>query len=442
MEKYKAAIVRYESGSNSLRNVVELSGSFEHLKPGSRVFIKPNIVFWTNKTDFPKYGVITTSRIIEDTIIYLKEMGIGDITLGEGITTFKPGDREIPEHAYRSMGYELFKKKYGIEVINVFERPFKKFKLDNGISLNINSDILDCDHVINIPVLKTHAQTKVSLGIKNLKGMLDIGSRKICHNHDVVHDLDYMVSRLPDFFPDMITIIDGIYTLEWGPVIDGRARRSNILIASADLLTADMIGAGVLGYEPGDVGHIRLRAQHTGRNMDFSDIEIHGEKLEDVRHHHRYEFPYNDEGTLPAAMAKSGIAGLSYRKYDNTLCTYCSFLTGAVLTAIAKAWKGTPFDNVEILSGKIMEPSAGRNKTILLGQCMYKKHKDNPVINEMIPVKGCPPDPGECVKALQKSGIEVNPDIIMNFEKLGGFYLNRYKDKPEFDDSFYGMVRS
>jgi hypothetical protein len=35
------------------------------------------------------------------------------------------------------------------------------------------------------------------------------------------------------------------------------------------------------------------------------------------------------------------------------------------------------WDDVEVLTGKKMQPTPGKKKTILLGQCMYNLHKDN-----------------------------------------------------------------
>ena len=61
-------------------------------------------------------------------------------------------------------------------------------------------------------------------------------------------------------------------------------------------------------------------------------------------------------------MDKMGIQGLSYYKYDLSLCTYCSGMTRTILAAIAKAWKGEPWDDVEILSGKVMTPSPEKRK--------------------------------------------------------------------------------
>ena len=119
------------------------------------------------------------------------------------------------------------------------------------------------------------------------------------------------------------------------------------------------------------------------------------------------------------------------------MCTYCSGITGAVLTAISMAWKGQPWDDVEVLTGKQMSPRPGKKKTILLGQCMCKLHKDNPDIQEAIRVDGCPPDPKAVVAAFHQAGIAVDPNIIENYEQLPGFLMARYKDKPEFDEGFF-----
>ena len=84
MKSYKVAVVKYEKPIESVRKAVELSGGLDAMPAGARVFIKPNIVFWTRAVAFPKWGVITTSRIVEDIIILLKERGIADITIGHG----------------------------------------------------------------------------------------------------------------------------------------------------------------------------------------------------------------------------------------------------------------------------------------------------------------------------------------------------------------------
>ncbi|MFZ0452022.1 MAG: DUF362 domain-containing protein [Desulfatiglandaceae bacterium] len=431
------SIVRYEKPLESIRKAVDLCSGLDHLPKNARVFIKPNIVFWTKSVRFPKWGVITTSRVVEDTVTLLKEQGIGDITIGEGMVIFDSKDTETPAHAFENLGYRLLEKRYGVKVINVHERPFEKQELGDGITLNFNADFLHSDFVVDLPVMKTHAQTVVSLGIKNIKGTIDVPSRKKCHSADPDKDLNYMISKYLRVLPPCLTILDGIYTTERGPGFDGKVRRSNLLVASPDILSADMVGARVLGMDPAQVPHLVHAAALGGRPLDLSDIEIVGEGIEDVSLRHQYTFPYTDDGTLPLPMKRMGIEGLSYRKYDLSLCTYCSLVNGPILAGIAQAWEGKPWEEVEVLTGKSMKPTPGKKKTILLGKCIYQANKDNPNIQEMIAVKGCPPSPLKIVEAFHRAGISLAPALLEQMDVLPGFFMKKYEGKPEFDESFF-----
>lgn len=439
MKKSCVSVIKYEKPIESVARAVDLCKGRDQFKKGSKVFIKPNIVFWTKEVLFPKWGVITTSRIMEDMIILLKDCGIEDITIGEGVVTRKAGDKETPAHAFRTLGYDTLKKRYGIKYVNVMDRPFVETDLGDGIVLNFNRDAMESDLVVDLPVLKAHNQTRISLGTKNLKGLIDINSRKKCHSPDPEKDLHFYVARLADKLPPVFTLIDGIYSLERGPGFDGKMHRRNLLIASSDILAADKAGAGILGFDPSEIPHLVHAAKNHGRPIDLSDVEIVGLPLDEIASKHEYDFPFqgDEEGELPTPLAKQGIKGLYYRKYDSSMCTYCSGVNGVVLAAIRSAWKGEDFDKVEVLTGKMMAPTPGMNKTILLGKCMFMAHRKNPDINEMIPVKGCPPEPMDIVTAFHKAGIPIDPAPFKHIDQLPGFFMARYTDKPEYDESFF-----
>jgi uncharacterized protein (DUF362 family) len=439
MSKYTVSVVRYEKPLDSVRRAVELCGGLERVKPGSKVFIKPNIVFWSRHVDFPKWGVITTSRVIEDVVTLLNDHGVTDITIGEGIVLGRPDDNETALHAFESLGYNRLRERFGIKIIDAFKRPYREVDLGEGMTLNFNADILDSDCVVDIPVMKTHAQTMVSLGIKNLKGMIDVKSRKRCHSADPQRDLHAWVARLADPMPPILNLVDGIYTAEMGPAFDGVMHRSNLLAASWDVLSADLVAARLLGQDPAQVRYLAIAAQRRGRSADLADVEVVGERVEDLARPHQWCFPYNEAGTLPLPMAKKGMSGLSYYKYDTSLCTYCSGINGVVISAIAMAWAGQPWDDVEVLTGKMMQPRPGARKTILLGKCMYQAHKDNPAIREMIPVKGCPPQPEQIVAALHQAGVMIEPAIFSNLERMPAMFMKRYLGKPEFDAKLFGV---
>jgi hypothetical protein len=256
-------------------------------------------------------------------------------------------------------------------------------------------------------------------------------------------DLHFWVAKLADKMPPMFTLLDGIFTNERGPGPDGRMHRSNLLVASSDVLAADLVGAKLLGHDPQNVPHLVYAARSRKRPHDLSDIEILGEDIEGLSKYHEYDFPYREtkDGILPVPMIEQGLKGVFYRKYDLSMCTYCSGVNGLMVSAIRYAWKGEAWDDVEILTGKSMAPTPGMKKTILLGKCMYQAHKDNPDIREMIAVKGCPLSPKTMGKALQQAGIDADPGLFEKMDELPGLFYSRYKDRPEFDESFFQVKK-
>lgn len=439
MGKSIVALTRYQKPEESVRCAVELCSGLDHLSSTDRVLIKPNILCWVPSVPFPKWGVITTSRVIHDMVILLKERGVGDITIGEGMCLFDRKDKQTPAQAYEGLGYNVLAQRYGVKCIDIHQRPFEKVDLGDGITLNYNADYLGSDFVVDIPVLKTHVQTVVSLGIKNLKGLVDVNSRKRCHSADLEKDLHFIVSKLADKMPRSLTIIDGVFTMERGPTLDGEARRSNVLVASTDVLSADMVAARVLGYYPTQVPHLVHAARRRNRPLDLSDIEIRGETIESLSAPHQYAFAYDESYTMPIEMKNTGVKGFAYPKYDTTICTYCATISIPLLETVRLAWKGEPWPDVEVLTGKIMKPTPGR-KTILLGKCLYEANRDHPDFEEMVAIKTCPPSIESIMKALQQAGIDVDPSILEHPERWLAIFMQRYEGKPEFDESFFKVT--
>ena len=84
MTKQSVSIVKYQEDHDTIRNALELCDGFKGLKANDKVLIKPNIVLASNRKKIPIFGVVTTTRILEEIIILLREYGCTNITIGEG----------------------------------------------------------------------------------------------------------------------------------------------------------------------------------------------------------------------------------------------------------------------------------------------------------------------------------------------------------------------
>jgi hypothetical protein len=142
---------------------------------------------------------------------------------------------------------------------------------------------------------------------------------------------------------------------------------------------------------------------------------------------------------LPAELELLGIKGLTIRHTNVSVCTYCAGIIAVIGAVAFRNWLGVPYDDIEVLYGQAMQPMPGMKKTILLGKCMCKMHKNNPLINEPIPVNGCPPIREEVIAACQKAGIPESDTFDEILRATALYYAAKYADNPEFDRSFFGV---
>jgi uncharacterized protein (DUF362 family) len=430
MDKPIVAVKRYESSPETSAELVALCSGLDALKGGVRVFIKPNLVAMDEHYPMPLYGVYTTTKLVRDMVTVLKDHGIGRITIGEGSVYGKGFG--VPTHRiYEILGYTRMAEAYGLALVDMLEGPFDDVDF-GGYSLEVSRHVLETDFLVNMPVLKTHNQSVVSLGLKNLKGCLSIKSRKHCHSQD--QGLDQHLSMLVEKIKPDLTVLDGIYGLEKGPFYTGKAVRINALAASKDPLAADAAGAFLAGLDPKEIPHLRIYGDRHGRSLDEESFEFVGDPISERRRPLKWDNTWREDNSGPKAWDRMNIRGIRFPKYDKTLCTGCSGLYSPMLFMVMSAYEGKPFDEIEILTGKALEPSGSAGKTMLVGNCMIKANRDHPRLNEAILVKGCPPSVKSVEAAMTQCGIHSKKEI---YEQFRSSLMARYDDKEDFDEGFY-----
>lgn len=425
MKKDAVSLVKVSDVYESLQECIRLCDGLAGLKTNDKILIKPNIVSWDFDLPFPPYGVITTSGVIAALVRILAEHGFSDLTIGEGAlpTLSPPGDA-----VYETIGYKKLQERYGVKLVDFNQTEFEALDYGEGLILDIAKPALEADKIINVPVLKTHNIAKVSLGIKNLKGCLSKKSKQACHGVGD-QELSGMFPRIIEKLPVALTIIDGLYTLEKGPGPTGKALRKDLLAASRDPFACDLVGAAILGYEAKEVIHLTNYAKRHGYSLELADYEVRGERVADHQEFVDYDWEWSVEDTGPIGFQKRGITGLAIRKYDSSLCTGCSVQYNPMLILLGSAYKGEPFPNVELISGKQKLAVGGFDKTILFGKCACHLNKNNPNINKAIPLWGCPPDLEKFVEVLSEEGIRCDYKEYVRFRH---YLISRYKE----DDGF------
>jgi len=426
MEKAFVSIVKVTDVYEALQESLQLCDGLAGLNISDRILIKPNIVSWDFDLPFPPYGVVTTSVVISALVRILSEHGFKDLTIGEGsLPMVKPKGEVI----YEALGYKKLQERYGVKLVDFNMEEFITTDYGDGFTLDIAKQALEADKIINVPVLKTHSQAKVSLGIKNLKGCLSKKSKQACHGLGG-DELSLTFPRIIDKLPVALTIIDGLYTLEKGPGPTGKAFRKDLLIASRDPFACDLVGAAILGYPVQEVDHLINYAQRHGCSLELADYEVKGESVADQQKFVNYDWGWTKEDTGPVGFEKRGITGLVIRKFDSSLCTGCSVQYNPMLILLGSAYKGEPFPNVELISGKQQLAAPGFNLSVLFGKCACHVNKDNPNINKAIQLWGCPPDLEKFTEALAAEGIECDYNEYVRFRN---YLFDRYKKEEGFN---------
>jgi uncharacterized protein (DUF362 family) len=428
VNKPVVSIVKFDDAYRSTKRALELCDGLKEFRTTDRIVIKPNLVFWDFDLPFPPFGVVTTSVVMFALVRLLYEEGYRHLIIGEAPL---PVPRSRGREIFKALGYEELRERYGVELVDFNEERFEPVDFGD-FQLAIARRALEADKIINVPVLKTHGQCKVSLGLKNLKGCLDRKSKMLCHNPE--GNLEQMFPQIVEKLPVALTIIDGVFTLEKGPGATGRAYRKDLLIASRDPFSCDAIGAALMGYAVEEVPHLEFFARRHGRATDLSDVEVRGENIEKHRAYVNYDWEWTEDNSGPIGFQKRGIKGLVVRKYDETLCTGCTTAYNPMLVMLMGAFKGEPFPGIEVVSGKKQLASAGFEKTILFGKCACELNKKNPNIKHAIALRGCPPDLRKFEKMMREEGIDCSYEDYVNYRH---HIFNRYKVEEGFDIALY-----
>lgn len=437
------SLVKYES-VQSIARAIELCDGFKELKPSHRVLLKPNIC--TAGGGFiPPFGTVTTTKVIEGTVRALKDFGVSDITIGEGTVLDEMGTNT--NKGYKWIQLDKLAKRYGVKLADFNAGPHRKIKTED-IPILIAEAALDTDFFINLPVLKTHTDTRVSLAGKNLKGCMSMTSKKYFHGPE--ETLHYRISRLMESIPQHLVIIDGIYAMERGPDASiGTGHRRGVIAASTDFLAADAVGTRLLGGDPIESDHLRQYAERSGRTDLLKDpqaVEIRGESVED----HTEYIPW--QHTAGMDMEASGHTGMDIRIISRTMCSGCYANLSGPMLLLAALSRNKDFNDMRIVGGKSLKDDRNSPRTFLFGNCAIKENKH---LDKATKFEGCPPKFFDSLRLLagQMSSF---PGRFAFYSRLGILFVKAsmgigmlplprfdvYKNNPDFDITHFRLEQA
>jgi uncharacterized protein (DUF362 family)/Pyruvate/2-oxoacid:ferredoxin oxidoreductase delta subunit len=114
---------------------------------------------------------------------------------------------------------------------------------------------------INLPVLKTHVVSTMTLAMKNPMGILPRPERRAMHTLGIAQCIVDMNRGIK---PDL-TIVDGSVGQDGEGPLYGDKADLQVLVAGRDSLAVDLVCCLLVGVKPRDIPHLRLALEQLGR---------------------------------------------------------------------------------------------------------------------------------------------------------------------------------
>jgi uncharacterized protein (DUF362 family) len=365
-----------------IKEAIDLIGGLESIvSPGDSVLIKPNfIAAYSYKT-----GVTTNPNVIFAIAELCREVGAKKVTVADGSAVGHDTDK-----VFDQLGLRQLARKYNCELVNLTKDEFTYVVNPMGRNikrLRLPRTFIESNVMINVPVMKTHDALTVTLGLKNLKGIIHLSDKKRFHKWGLTQTIvDLAHLALPE-----LTIVDGTIALEgMGPVV-GKPVNLGLLLASTDTLAVDRVCMEIMGFSLNEIEYIKLAGELGLGCTDLSKITVLGEELKKAIR------PFERVSIDPKTLSEMGI-----KVIECDACSGCNNMVNSYLYGLYTKGQLEKLRDCTLIYGQSPHlPDQTKGRIIRLGICTR-----NTTLKEGIYVPGCPPHPLHIDAFLENKGFE------------------------------------
>jgi uncharacterized protein (DUF362 family) len=246
------------------RAIAALGGIEQFITKGAKVVIKPNIC-----TAYLPYEYASTTNpwVVSALVKIALEAGAGDVTVMDN-----PFGGSA-EDAYVISGIQEQVEAAGGKMAVMSRLKFIETQIPKGIKIKkwpIYEDVKKADVLINVPIAKNHGLSKLTLGMKNLMGVVQ--NREYLHS-DIGQTLADLTSQV---YPTL-TIVDAIRMLTYGGPTGGdlnAVKKIDTIIASRDIVAADSYAASLFDIQPDELSYVKAGVEMGLGRSDLQNLKI------------------------------------------------------------------------------------------------------------------------------------------------------------------------
>lgn len=239
------------------RVLAQLGGMAALLGDARIVLLKPNLVAGRASTS----GATTSFALLKAVAAEVQACG-AEVLLYE-----LPGTEFDREATYTLLGLQAFCDQHGIRIVRLDPeggtsdwlevRPMGAQRLRRFHVPRL----LQTACLINLPVLKTHVVSRMSLGMKNLMGLLPRPDRRAMHTLGI----DRCIVDMNRGIRPALTIVDGSVGQDGDGPLYGSPADLGVLVAGCSSLAVDLVCCELVGVNPRQIPHLQLALCELGR---------------------------------------------------------------------------------------------------------------------------------------------------------------------------------
>ncbi len=309
----------------AMRTLSELGGLRSIVKSGDVVMIKTNTsnpMSWSSgaNVDPGMTRAVVDSAFAAGASRVLVANASPGILESDVLETPKMSTKEV----YEFLGYPGRLEGSGAELIDLNEGPYIEVSVPGGglafSSYWFSETVAEADMLFSVAKMKTHLATSVTLGLKNLIGVIPFEVRRGYNRWQIHIELDVpaVLAQTPDdvpwgeevrrlteeksplvrrnldqlhrviadlnaIFPISLCLIDGVLAMEGDGPLQGDPKRAGLVVAGYNPVATDAVAAHLMAFEPESIPYFGYCAAGSGAEMAPDRIEVGGLAIEEAR---------------------------------------------------------------------------------------------------------------------------------------------------------------
>lgn len=227
----------------------------------SKILVKPNL----NSNMNALTGNTTDLRLIASVLEFLNDCGYSDVIVGEGTNSgfYRRGIDVISR-----LKVDRIAKRFGARICDLNHDSKVEIAFENGVTAYIAASCAHADFFINLPKLKMHYETEMSVCLKSLMGCLvGMENKKKAHS-----DLIKNIYNINQYIKPDLQMIDAIVAMEGNGPTTGTPIHCGYVITGQNPFLLDLACARIAKVPYFEVPLLRLAEKRGDIPKEFHDF--------------------------------------------------------------------------------------------------------------------------------------------------------------------------